>query len=568
MLVSERLASGLRARLRESFGALADVYRTADLRRLGFAYLTSLVALWAYGIGISVYAFQIGGATLVGIAAVIRLVPAAVVAPFAAVLADRHPRRRVLMVTDLTRAVLVALACAAIALGLPPLVVFCIAGLNTMVSTVFEPAKNALTPELAAKPEQLTAANTAMSTFESTSIFIGPALGGLVLAAGSVQLVFAMTGVLLLFSAAQISRIGHSAVDKKGSEESDGGRLAEAMAGFRAVASDWQLRTLIGLFAAQLLVDGLLMVLTVSVAIDLLDMGRAGVGYLNSAVGIGGLIGAVVTLMLTGRRGMASLFGIGLAGWGLPILLIGLIPQTIAALLLLDCPGSSQHPHRYNCPDPASAGRAGRCARACVRRARKRDHRLCRDRCSACSGPDQRPRDQGGIDRQRRPAADFGCDLQAGAAQDRCLAPPPTRELELLEAIPMFSGLGAAPLEELAARLESVRRSAGEVIIRQGDRGDRFFVIDQGEVEVYEDGKLARREGPGEYFGEIALLRDIPRTATVKAATDVELRTLERQDFLDAVTRDRISVQAAEAVVASRLGSVRRRPTGAPAPAS
>ena len=188
------LGDSLRARLADSLGALTDVYRTADLRRLGFAYLTSLVALWAYGIAISVYAFQIGGVTLVGGAAVIRLVPAAVVAPFAAILADRYPRRRVLMLTDLTRAVLIAGASAAIAFGAPPVLVFCIAGLNTIVSTAFEPAKNSLLPSLAAKPEQLTAANTAIGTFESSSIFIGPALGGLVLALGSIQLAMAMTG--------------------------------------------------------------------------------------------------------------------------------------------------------------------------------------------------------------------------------------------------------------------------------------------------------------------------------------------------------------------------------------
>ena len=192
------LTESLRAHLADSVGALADVFRTPDLRRLGFAYFTSLVALWAYGIAISVYAFQIGGVTLVGGAAVIRLVPAAAVAPFAAILADRYPRRRVLMLTDLTRAVLIAGASVAIALGAPPVLVFCIAGMNTIVSTAFEPAKNSLLPSLAARPEQLTAANTAIGAFESSSIFVGPALGGLVLAVGSIQLAMAMTGVLLL----------------------------------------------------------------------------------------------------------------------------------------------------------------------------------------------------------------------------------------------------------------------------------------------------------------------------------------------------------------------------------
>jgi CRP-like cAMP-binding protein len=123
----------------------------------------------------------------------------------------------------------------------------------------------------------------------------------------------------------------------------------------------------------------------------------------------------------------------------------------------------------------------------------------------------------------------------------------------------MLARLAPVPLEELATRLEPARFDAGADIVRQGDLGDRFYLIDSGEVEVFEDGELARRQGPGDYFGEIALLRDIPRTATVTAASDVEVLALERDDFLEAVTRDRLSTQAAETVIATRLGSVRRR---------
>jgi CRP-like cAMP-binding protein len=99
-----------------------------------------------------------------------------------------------------------------------------------------------------------------------------------------------------------------------------------------------------------------------------------------------------------------------------------------------------------------------------------------------------------------------------------------------------------------------VRARAGEEIIRRGDHGDRFYVVGSGEVEVLLDGQQPRREGPGSYFGEIALLRDVPRTATVQAATDVELFALDRDDFLPAVTGHAGSSEAAEAVIGSRLG--------------
>jgi CRP-like cAMP-binding protein len=133
-------------------------------------------------------------------------------------------------------------------------------------------------------------------------------------------------------------------------------------------------------------------------------------------------------------------------------------------------------------------------------------------------------------------------------------APADARRIELLQAIPIFSPLSPPVLEQLAARLSPVHARAGDEIIRAGDHGDRFYVVDAGEVEVLVDGKPPRREGAGEYFGEIALLKDVPRTATVRAATDADLFALDRDDFLPAVTGHAASAQAAEAVIGSRLG--------------
>jgi len=135
---------------------------------------------------------------------------------------------------------------------------------------------------------------------------------------------------------------------------------------------------------------------------------------------------------------------------------------------------------------------------------------------------------------------------------------PRSREIELLRGLPMFRPLGPAALEGLAGQLQRALACAGEEVVRQGEPGELFYVIGEGQVEVFEDGRFARREGPGEHFGEIALLRDLPRTATVVAVTDLELFTLGRDDFLDAVTAHSLSGEAAEAVVATRLGSTRR----------
>jgi CRP-like cAMP-binding protein len=136
-------------------------------------------------------------------------------------------------------------------------------------------------------------------------------------------------------------------------------------------------------------------------------------------------------------------------------------------------------------------------------------------------------------------------------------APVPERELELLLGIDIFSPLPPPTLESLARSLIPVRVEAGREIVREGEPGDRFYIIDSGEVEVVSDGRVLNVEGPGEYFGEISLLRDVPRTATVRAQDDVELRALERDDFIAAVTGHAVSAEVADSVVATRLSSLR-----------
>jgi CRP-like cAMP-binding protein len=133
----------------------------------------------------------------------------------------------------------------------------------------------------------------------------------------------------------------------------------------------------------------------------------------------------------------------------------------------------------------------------------------------------------------------------------------PSPQLELLHRIPIFRPLPPATLEQLARELQPARVPAGEVIVRQGEPGDRFYIVEEGEVEVRIDDVPIQRLQSGEYFGEIALLKDVPRTATVVAATDVELRTLERDEFVTAVTGHAESAEAAHAVIANRLASLR-----------
>ena len=132
-------------------------------------------------------------------------------------------------------------------------------------------------------------------------------------------------------------------------------------------------------------------------------------------------------------------------------------------------------------------------------------------------------------------------------------APP---HLELLRRISIFRPLPTATLEQLAREFRSLRVPAGEEIVRQGEHGDRFYIVAEGEVDVQVDGRPAEPLRAGEFFGEIALLRDVPRTATVTAGTDVDVLALDRDEFINAVTGHPESAEAAQAVIVGRLGSL------------
>jgi hypothetical protein len=135
-------------------------------------------------------------------------------------------------------------------------------------------------------------------------------------------------------------------------------------------------------------------------------------------------------------------------------------------------------------------------------------------------------------------------------------APEPAR-LALLRAVPFLSPLPEATLERINRRLERVPAAAGEQVFAQGDAGDRFYLIESGEVAVLLDGAEMARLGSGDYFGEIALVRDVPRTAGIRVVADAELLALDRDEFIAAVTGHAPSAAAVDAVVSARMTGLR-----------
>jgi MFS family permease len=533
--------------------SFSRVFKNPNIRRLEGAWAVSIITYWAYGIALAVFAYEEGGAAAVGLVGLVRFIPSAIASPFTAMLADRYRRQIVIVVAELLRASFVALTVVVLVLDGPFALVLLLSTLVAIVNSAEGPAESALLPTLAETPRELTAANVVSSTIESLGIFGGPAIGGVLLAATSPEVVFAAAAVAFTLSAFLVSRVRVEGPQER--PEQTGGAIREFTAGFVTLAREPGLRVLVGLLAAQTLVAGALNVLIVVSALRLLDLGEEGVGFLNSAVGIGGLVGALVSAALIGRRLTANFF-VGILLWGLPIALIGLFPEPAPAFIFLAVVGlgntlvdvSAFTLLQRAVPDEVLARAFGAVQALWVGAI--------------------------GIGAIVAPLLISALDVRGALIVTGALlpilatllrprlspldeVPVPERELQLLRGIEVFKPLPPPVLESLAHALVPVRVEAGREVFREGELGDRFYIVADGEVEIVQNGKVVNLEGPGEFFGEISLLRDVPRTATVRAKTEVELRALERDEFIGAVTGHAASAEAADSVVATRLSSLR-----------
>jgi Cyclic nucleotide-binding domain len=369
-----------------------------------------------------------------------------------------------------------------------------------------------------------------------------------------VETVFAFTAATFLWSALMLALITLERPEEKPEDEARPHWRTEALAGFRTIAGDSKLRLIVGLFAGQTLVYGAFVVLTAVAAIRLLGLGSPGVGYLNSALGVGGLVGGIAAVSLVGVRRLALTFGVALVLWSVPILGVGLWAQAVPAFFLIGVAGLG-----LTLVDVAGFTLLQRAVPDEVL------SRVFGVLHSAFFFT-------GGIGAIAAPALISALGIRGALIVTGAILPAltlptfrwlaeidrsvtvPTAELARLRAIEMFAPLPAPTLEQLASSLARVHADTGETIFRQGDAGDRFYIVDSGEIEIEIDGREVNVLGPGEYFGEIALLREIPRTATARARQDSELYALEREAFLGAVTGHAASSEAAESVVVTRLG--------------
>ncbi len=534
-------------RVRQAFSALRITARTVDIRRARLAWGASVSAEWGHFVALGVFAYDHGGSTAVGVAGLIRLLPAAVIAPFATSLGDRFRRERFLLGIVLIGAAALVVSALGAFMG-DRVVVFAAGAAVGVCTTLFRPALIALLPSLARTATELIAANGATSTIESLGTLFGPLLAGVLVAFASVGVVFTV-GAAALVGAAVLLAL----VSVPGRVSPPAGRSrADVLGGFKAVAEVPRARLLVGLIASQTFVRGCLNVLIVVTAYQVLDMGASDVGYLTAAIGAGGLVGAFGAVSLRSDR-LAPPFGWALVLWGAPIMLIAALPYPAAVLFLLAVIGAAN-----SVVDVSGFTLLQRIVPDDVlTRVLGVTWGLAMGAVAIGSFVTPAILNLIGL----KPTF-----LVVGAILpvlvllthrrllgiDAEVAPGP--QAALTDSVSVFAPLSLVAKERIASHLVQVDVVAGDIVIRTGDVGDRFYIVGEGELTIEIDSRTAPA-GPGDFFGEIALLHDVPRTATVRAETDSRLYALERDDFLAVVMGHSVARTEAHAVAAARLAS-------------
>jgi CRP-like cAMP-binding protein len=538
-------------RATQAFASLAAVFRNEQLRRLELAWGGSITAEWAHFVALGVFAYQTGGATAVGVVGLIRMLPAAIVAPFAAFLGDRFPRERFLLAIAALGTASLAGSAIVVAADAGATPVYALAGVFAVASTLVRPAHQALLPSLSRTPEELIASNGASSTLEGLGALIGPLVGGLLLATTGVAETFAAAacanGLAILF----LARVHPEGAFSRPAG-STAGAVREVVAGYAYLARERAARLIVLLMAAQTFVRGAVNVLIVVAAFRLLGGDEATVGILTAAIGAGGLVGALGGMTLVGRH-LAAPFGIALVFWGLPLAALAPLHDAWPAFVCLLVVGAAN-----SVEDVAGFTLLQRIV----------DDEVLTRVLGALWGLAMAGVAVGSVAASglvavigaREALLVVACVLpvltvlswRRLVAIDRA-AEAPLAELELLRQVPMFAPLSVAAKEGIARNLLRLSAPAGADVIREGDVGDRFYILVDGEAEVVKGGRRVIARGPGDYFGEIALLRGVPRTATVRTLTPVELLAIEGQDFLAAVTGHSSGLAAGEEVVSRRL---------------
>jgi MFS family permease len=545
---------GARSQIAESVSAIQSVFRNPNLRRIELAFGAAIIGRYAVFLTVTLYTYHVGGVTAVAIVTAVRQTLAAITAPLAGDLADRIRREHLMLASDVARFAFTAAMAVLVHEGAPALTVYTCSAVVSVASVMFRPAEASLTATVARSPQELTASNVASSTFESVGIFVGPALGAVLVSAAGYSWAFALIALVFATSGLFVARINAVPRREPVSTEPEE-RSGSIREGLRTIVSEPRLGLLFTLYGAQCFVAGALGVLEIPMALSVLETGTTGVGLLQSACGVGAIVGAALSVMLVARARLASDLGVGLVLWGVPLLVIAALPHIWVAVLALAVLGAGNSVVDITAvtliqrtAPPAAAGRVFGVLEG-MSVAMLALGALVTPPLVTAIGIRESLFAVGAI----LPAL-VVCTVPGLRAIDRGARVPP-EQLEALRRVPFLAVLPVQALEGLAAQATRVDLPAGHVLFTRGDEGDSFYALEAGRLEIDLPEGVKTEEAPS-YVGEIALLRNVPRTATVQALVDSTLWSLGRDAFLDAVTGHARATSRADGVVAARFGAV------------
>ena len=512
------------------------------LARLLFGEFVSSVGDWLYLVALLVVVYaEANDAVALGIIGAARVLPYVVLSVPAGIAADRYDRRLILIATDIARGLIMVLIAGAVLAGAPVLVIVGLAILATCFSAFFSPAIGAFLPTLVRDESELGPANSAWASLDNLAFFVGPAVAALLLSVGGLVAAFLINAFTFAVVALVLWRLPSHVVPAAASGAAGEGEEALPPAVGMREALRPILRPLAALVAISLVggfVFGGLGVMTVILAVDVFGTGEAGTGLLNSAIGVGGVLGALTAGVLVLRRRLGPPLLGGTLIIGGAVGLLGIVPDFTLAMLaaagaaagamLVDIVSTTLFQRIV--PDGVRGRTLGIMETLYV--------------MAYAAGSFVMPV-LGATDAAPVLMVSGVAMAVSGVVALALLGRWALQEPVIDDArrrladVPFFAGLPPARLERAMAAAVVVPMRAGDTIIRQGNEADRFYVIADGEVEVTQapaeggPARVLRRLGPGDVFGEIGLLSGVPRTATVTATVDGSLVALDREPFLD-----------------------------------
>ena len=541
----------------EALRVYRQLLANRPLSKLLLGEFVSGIGDWLYIVAIFVVIYrETNDAAAVGAFGAVRMIPYVLLSVPAGLVADRFDRRLVLLASDIVRGSVMVVMTILVATNAPVLLIIAFAMVAAGGSTFFYPAIGAYIPSLAADERQLGPANSAWASLGNLSFIVGPAIGGVLIALGDVTLAFILNAATFIVIAIILWSLPPSIARHEPAADP-----AEAAPDAAAVATSGEpastappvvvppparipIRPISGLGLIQIVVgflDGGIQALTIILAVTVLKAGEDANGYLNAAIGVGGLAGAIVSGVLVLRRRLAGpmviggiLIGAGVAVLGgIPVLGIALVAIAIssAGSIVLDVVLTTVFQRLV--PDEL--------------RGRALGLLMTVNTVSAASGAFILPVivvafgagvALGGAGFAVIVATIVGTGLM-GAATSRPVSPFESTLLRVAK-LPLFAGVPASRLEGALDHVRPMEVVAGQTIVRQGEPADRFYIIVDGAFTVSQttdagtDVEL-RTLGADQVFGELGLLNRTARTATVTATAPGTLLEMDGEDFLQLV---------------------------------